>query len=84
MRMVRRELHYVTKGRPICGQGGERVCVTDSIESVTCRKCAQRNYEAAVRAHYRAFPELRGPRGRRQVRLGIEAERRPMRRSGRS
>lgn len=78
MRVVRRELHYPRKGKPLCGQGGERVCVTEAIEDVTCRKCVQRNYEAAVRAHYRAFPEFRGPRGRRQMKLirrvGIEAD----------
>lgn len=78
MRAVRRELHYARKGRPLCGQAGERVVVTDAIENVTCRRCVQRNYEAAVRAHYRAFPELVGPRGRRQTKLvrrvGIEGE----------
>lgn len=71
-------LHYAPAGVALCGQTGSGFAGTDRIEDATCRRCVKLLYAAAVQAHYRAFPELRGPRGRRVgaaiLRAGIERE----------
>lgn len=77
-RVIRRKLYHELRGAAHCGQRGESVNATDRIEDVTCRRCVALVYNAAILAHYRAFPEFRGPRGKRVAklvrRIGIEGD----------
>ena len=60
--MTTKRVHYYRPGAgAYCGQPRPHSLTTE-IRQVSCRRCCSKLWREIALAHYRAFPEARGPR----------------------